>query len=486
MPAVAVKPEPVDSAVPSPSAVAGPSTATSSASTPGASARPTRPAPPASRLASKVRVKTAESPAPANYSDYRLVSSGLPTGYDAPAGTPRFNVVKFQSTAAEVDPRTFARPIAMNRRDPRPRPPPPPPLLGADGQPVAEEEKRIELRPVLDGQGRIVKGPDGEPLMAPKQSYDASLVGGGAAATPLPIRKKNPFKKKTKQVYKVDADVIRLRREERHPWVLESADGKERWVGRMEDTAEKQSYVGFVFEDDKDAFEVVDVRRWFKFQKRATYETLGVDEAEELYARVGKGKDPRRWLMHDPTRTTPSGSATTAAGAALSRSSSAGGPASAGSSSGGARAGGVKREEAVPGWLRRSVKVEALENAGGLSLPSRGGGGGGVRVKQEGGGGPMDVDDDEELRRGGGRRGSDGVSLRVPSSPACHRRLMPMLLLSVLRRAVPTARTTRTLTTSFRMTTDWLSSIRRTSRRTRSWRSVPPALSVPPLEAADP
>lgn len=409
---VSVKPESVDSTVPSP--VAGPSTATSSASTPGA--RPSRPAPPSSRLTSKVRVKPAESPAQANYSDYRLVSSGLPTGYDAPDGTARFNVVKFQSTTAEVDPRTFARPIAMNRRDPRPRPPPAAAVLGADGKPIVapEDEKRIELRPVLDGQGRVVKGPDGEPLMAPKQSYDASLVGGGAAATPLPIRKKNPFKKKTKQVYKVDADVIRLRREERHPWVLESADGKERWVGRMEDTAEKQSYVGFVFEDDKDSFEVVDVRRWFKFQKRATYETLGVDEAEELYARVGKGKDPRRWLMHDPTRTAPSGSATTAAGANLSRSSSAGGPGSAGSNSGAVRGpGGVKREEAVPAWLRRSVKVEALENAGGLALPSRGGsGGGGVRVKQEGGAGRMDVDDDEELRRGGGRRGSDGVSFR--------------------------------------------------------------------------
>lgn len=469
--ATAVKPEPVDSAVPSPSAVAGPSTATSSASTPGAAAA--RSSRPASRFASKVRVKAAESPAPANYSDYRLVSSGLATGFDAPEGTPRFNVVKFQSTAAEVDPRTFARPIAMNRRDPRPRPPPPPPILGADDQPVAEEEKRIELRPVLDGQGRIVKGPDGEPLMAPKQSYDASLVGGGAAATPAPIRKKNPFKKKTKQVYKVDADVIRLRREERHPWVLESADGKERWVGRMEDTAEKQSYVGFVFEDDKDAFEVVDVRRWFKFQKRATYETLGVDEAEELYARVGKGKDPRRWFMHDPTRTTPSGPATTAAGAtALSRSNSAGGPGLA-SGSGGSRAGSgvIKREEAVPGWLRRSVKIEALENGGGLALPSRGGGSGWVRVKQEGGAGPMDVDDDEEVRRGGGRRGSDGVSLqflaRLPPSVA-RRRLTPCALSLVSLRVGPTVRMIKTLTTSFRTTTDSSNSIRRTSKRIKS------------------
>lgn len=273
-----VKPEPVEGSVPSP-ATAGPSTSRASTARPSSS----------SRLASKVRVKPAPSPAPTSFSDFRLVSSGLSNAHDAPPGTPRFNVVKFQSLAGEaVDPRAFAGPLQMNRRDPRPRPAPPPPdptAVGdgpADGAGGGEDEKKVELRPVLDAQGRVVKGPDGEPLMAARQKYDASLVGGGAAATPAPIRKKNPFKKQTRQVYKVDADVMRLRREERHPWVLESADGKERWVGRMDDTAERQSYVAFVFEDNKDEFEVVDVRRWFKFQKRAGYETLGVDEAEEL------------------------------------------------------------------------------------------------------------------------------------------------------------------------------------------------------------
>lgn len=265
---ITVKPEPSDGSTPIPSPAA-----------PSAARRPA----PSSKLTSKVKRKPASPAPPSNFSDYRLVSSGLAQGYDAPSGTPRFNVVKFQSSH-EVDPRSFDRPVGMNRRDPRPRPPPTGSTTDVKPEPgQAEEEKKEDLRPVLDAQGRVVRGEDGQPLMAPKQVYDAALVGGSATGQPLPVRKKKDyFKKKTKQVYKVDSDVIRLRREERYPWVLESAEGKEAWVGRMEDTAEKQSYVSFVFEDDKDEFEVVDVRRWFKFQKRAAYETLGVDEAEEL------------------------------------------------------------------------------------------------------------------------------------------------------------------------------------------------------------
>lgn len=69
----------------------------------------------------------------------------------------------------------------------------------------------------------------------------------------------------------------------------------------------------------------------------------------------------------------------------------------------------------MPGWMRRSAKVEALENGGGpggLSLP---GGRGRSRVKSEPGikqeeGGGWE-EDEGEVRRGG-RRNSD---VRMPS-----------------------------------------------------------------------
>lgn len=204
------------------------------------------------------------------YSDYRLVSTGT--------GGWQFNVAKF-ATLKEVDVPSLPRPILLNRKDPRPRPPPPP--MGVDGQPIEE------LKPVLDIHGKPMMGPDGQPIYATGKkgpAADLSLIAPFAGAV---RNKKNLFKKKTKQIHKVSQDRIRLRREERHPWVLEAGEnGKDgAWVGRMADTA-TQSYMLFVFEDEKDAFQVIDVHRWYKFQQKPAYTTIDGEEAETMVCRL--------------------------------------------------------------------------------------------------------------------------------------------------------------------------------------------------------
>lgn len=217
----------------------------------------------------------------ANFSDYKLVSNGQ--------GGWNYNVIKFHSSAnaaTDFDPLHLPQPALLNRKDPRPRPPPPPPVLDEHGNVVEE------LKPVLDEKGKPMLGPDGKVMFATGKkgpTADLSLIApdGGAVKN-----RKNLFKKKTKQIFKVSQDRMRLRREERHPWVLEgNPDGQpvegsqtvpgETWVGRMEDTGDK-SFVMFVFEDDKDEFQIMDVRRWYKFQQRPTYNTLNQDEAEEM------------------------------------------------------------------------------------------------------------------------------------------------------------------------------------------------------------
>jgi transcription initiation factor TFIIF subunit alpha len=248
---------------------------------------------------------------PQAYADYRLVSTGT-GGY-------KFNVLKF-NTPSTIDPRTLPPPVLFNRKDPRQAGRPPPPVvdpnelsteMGADGQLIP----LVDLKPVLDIHGKPMLGRDGKIMYATGKrgpAADLSLIAPGGGAV---NNKKNLFKKKTKQVHKVDQEKMRLRREERYPWVLESglpsvgpssssgpvggakieeqeevqgdgqqgSEGKEAdvWVGTMEDTS-NQNYVMFVFEDDKDEFQVMDVRRWYKFNQRPAYETLDMDQAEEL------------------------------------------------------------------------------------------------------------------------------------------------------------------------------------------------------------
>lgn len=217
----------------------------------------------------------------ANYSEYRLVSNG--------EGGWSYNIIKFNSNPNKPEPFSpldLPQPARLNRKDPRPRPPPPPPILDEHGNAIED------FKPVLDINGKPMIGPDGKVMLATGKKgpgVDTSLIApdGGAVKN-----KKNLFKKKTKQIFKVSQDRMRLRREERHPWVLEgnpdikleegapTVEG-ETWVGRMEDTGDK-SFVMFVFEDDKDEFSVVNVKRWYKFQQRPAYQTLNMDEAEEI------------------------------------------------------------------------------------------------------------------------------------------------------------------------------------------------------------
>ncbi|CDZ98476.1 Transcription initiation factor IIF, large subunit (RAP74) [Phaffia rhodozyma] len=352
----------------------------------------------------KLEPKTEPMP-PATYNDYRLVSAG--------SGSTRFNVIKFNSLQ-DIDPTRFARPVKMNRKDPRARSPPAVGSASAaaaavatptlsddrdgniDGQPsnsstlaaakVKQESSSTgqtipsvsgpstpgaasaeeERKQMFDAQGKPMVDGQGEPIYAPpKQKFDASLVAphGASGNGQHTVRnKKTAFKKKTKQVFKISTDTIRLRREERHPWVVESADKAEEWVGRMEDKAENARYCLFVFEDDKDEFEVLDVRRWFKFQPRPKYGTLAADEAEELYARTLKGKDAGRWMMREDDRIQSSipsdrNSTNPSAGSSLQPNAPHQGISLPTSSR-------IKRENtALPGWLRRATTVVKIENA---------------------------------------------------------------------------------------------------------------------------
>ncbi|BFZ57268.1 transcription factor IIF subunit tfg1 [Savitreella phatthalungensis] len=173
----------------------------------------------------------------------------------------RFNVMRIASRR-QIDPaKDLVKPIKLARRDLHEVPESADAATAADTDEVMAEVETPAAPPVA-------------PSVAP--------YGG-------PVKKRG-FNKRTRQIYRVNENTARLRIEERLPWILEDFDGQS-----LEGHLEGGQAGGYVFlQYSPDGFTVTPVSKFFKFQHRASYQTLSIDEAEE---RMGKSKALPRWFM---------------------------------------------------------------------------------------------------------------------------------------------------------------------------------------------
>ena len=180
----------------------------------------------------------------------------------------RYNVMRFSSNRS-IDPgKDLAKPVKLARRNPQ--------------------------EPVLEATEPEVQ--DGDVVMTEEAAPAPSVAPYGG-----PARKKG-IQRKTRQVYAVNETSSRLRAEERFPWVLEDFDGKI-FEGNLEG-GQGGNYVFLQYSPD--GFTVTPISKFFKFQQRAQYQKLSIDEAEE---KMGKVRALPRWFMKDRPDVGTSGAA---------------------------------------------------------------------------------------------------------------------------------------------------------------------------------
>jgi len=247
---------------------------------------PSNPSTPPSKPSPKPSPKPEKEPTPAlslpegEYIDYTLVSSAL-NGW-------KYDVMKFDSRKS-VDILEWSVPVKLNRKDLRrpdttvsgtEAPKPVGPMFGQDGKPVIGVDGNIVM---VDAEGKPIHG-DGTP---------GSGKGKNGAGT------KKRFQKKTKQVFKVPEANRQLRKDERYPWVMEDATGKEVWVGKMEEVSKAKTQA-FFMPASNNTFKFVPAHRWYKFQKKPSYNIPTLEEAEALVCRYTSAgplsSSFRRWL----------------------------------------------------------------------------------------------------------------------------------------------------------------------------------------------
>ncbi|KIK68159.1 hypothetical protein GYMLUDRAFT_36997 [Collybiopsis luxurians FD-317 M1] len=262
--------------------------------TPVSSPRPPAPAsaPNGSQPSSPAKAKPSPQPSPQKpkidddeadmqlpegpYQEFRIMSSAL-NGW-------KYDVMKFDSRKS-VDILRWQGPIKLNRKDLRREDPT---LTGA-GQAV---------RPMLGPDGQPVIGPDGNTVMVdnegrPVTENGTSSIGLGKGKGPANGKKK--FQKKTRQVFIVPEEVRNLRKEERYPWVMEDANGKEVWTAQLDDLGKAETHA-FFMPAANDVFKFVPSHRYYKFQKKVKHDLpTDTTSVESAYQKSLK-RDPSTWL----------------------------------------------------------------------------------------------------------------------------------------------------------------------------------------------
>ncbi|OJT03740.1 Transcription initiation factor IIF subunit alpha [Trametes pubescens] len=228
-----------------------------------------------------------QAPPEGPYAEFRLMSSKL-NGW-------KYDVMKFESRK-RIDINTWAAPVKLNRKEPR-----------REDAPDAASQQAVSA--MVGSDGKLVIGADGKvvmvdaagrPVRAPVDADEAGEEKGKGKD------KKKRFVKKTRQVFLVPEETRQLRREERHPWVMEDAKHEETWVGKMEEVAKSQTYAMFMPAAD-DVFKFVTAHRWYKFQKKPHYHIPNLEEAESLMTKMQKHKDTH-WTLRQRTEQTSGGS----------------------------------------------------------------------------------------------------------------------------------------------------------------------------------
>ncbi|WWD18160.1 hypothetical protein CI109_102609 [Kwoniella shandongensis] len=205
----------------------------------------------------------------------------------------RYNIMRLNS-AKDIDPKDITVPILMNRKRPGPRAPP---IFATDG------EGKIIGKFVYDNEGKQLLDAEGQPVIERKadNSADMSLVGH-APGTEAPQERKRKMKKGTKEVFHQDIEIMRLRREEALPWVMESAKPKEKptipehWVGRMIE-ASTHPKVLLMNDGTGEGFEMIPLGRTYRFDPERPFKLLDPDAANKLFEHQAKHKIHDRWSL---------------------------------------------------------------------------------------------------------------------------------------------------------------------------------------------
>lgn len=237
------------------------------------------------------------SPAPrpsANEGEWNLIPLKACTEEDL--RNTRHHIMRFQ-TKQDVDIlKNFTRPVRLHRKDPRNI------QFQLTRQEIDRRRREGAYAPRGEGssssnnnngvdQATGEGGLPGTDQAAPENPDDPSMAlvaPDGGARKP----RRNMFKRKTRQVHKMDENKRKLRYEEYYPWVMEDYDGQNVFVGNYEAGLSEFTHVLFVF--DKDGFKMVPAEKVYKFTPRNRYATLTLEEAE---AKMEKNQSAPRWLM---------------------------------------------------------------------------------------------------------------------------------------------------------------------------------------------
>ncbi|GMK60100.1 hypothetical protein CspeluHIS016_0903170 [Cutaneotrichosporon spelunceum] len=208
----------------------------------------------------------------------------------APGQKLRFNVMKLNSTK-EIDPGALPAPIMMNRKQPGPKNLP---------QLATDSEGKIIGRYIFDEEGNPVLDEEGKPTIEKRVEMDMNLVG-----TAPGTNNKRRGKRQTKEVFHQDIEVIKLRREEANPWVLESknktnesdetaAHVPEHWVGRMVEQAALPTVL-LINNGTDPNFTMIPLGRTYKFEPERPFRVMDVDQAHKYFEKQSKGGAHDRW-----------------------------------------------------------------------------------------------------------------------------------------------------------------------------------------------
>lgn len=200
----------------------------------------------------------------------------------------RYHIMRFQSKQDVDIIKDFNKPVRLHRKDPR----------NIQFQLTREEiDKRKREQAALGIATTEEMIVDSENLDT-QDKMDLSRVAPDGGARKV---KKNPFKRKTRQINLMDENKRKLRYEEFYPWVIEDYNGLNVYVGNYEAGWSESQHVLFVF--DKDGFKVVPAEKVYRFTPRNKYATLTLEEAE---AKMEKNTATPRWLMKHMQETSSS------------------------------------------------------------------------------------------------------------------------------------------------------------------------------------
>lgn len=264
----------------------GPGLSSSSAPSAGTStppAKPARPARPPPQPPASAAAGPSSAPSAASSSDVKAEPANNDhiveiqiVSADPGAGL-RYNLMKMNSTR-DVDPSHIPAPILMNRKQPGPKQPP---------QFQFDDSGNIVGRFVYDEEGKPVLDEEGNVKVEKRSEMDMSKVGQAPGQA-----SKRRGKRSTKEVFHQDLDVIKLRREEAHPWVLEAKNQTaentalpEHWVGRMMEPSSLPTIL-LINEGEGASFTMVPLGRTYRFNPERPFKVMDADQANK-YVRVG-------------------------------------------------------------------------------------------------------------------------------------------------------------------------------------------------------